>query len=276
MAAVALMLAVSSNPVQAQLGGALKSVKNAAEATVKSGADNAKEAAAATQQTATQQAEQLSEDPAVQQAAEQAESPTIASASPAAAQTKGGLTDSKTYPADTDEGVVINGVRWATRNVGEPGKFAAKPSDAGMMYKWNSNKPVPATGDVQWDDSAPPAGEKWTNSPCPAGWRPPTMDEAKKLFDNKKVSSAWTTMNGVAGRTYTDIATGATMFVPATGWRLNGEGKLAQDGKRAWNWTGTEHSKEAAWHWGFDNLNDFEWRGGVDRKCAEAIRAVKN
>ena len=38
--------------------------------------------------------------------------------------------------APTD-GVVINGVRWATRNVDKPGTFAANPEDAGMLYQWN-------------------------------------------------------------------------------------------------------------------------------------------
>ena len=38
----------------------------------------------------------------------------------------------------TDLGVVINGVKWATRNVAAPGKFATSPEDAGMFYQWNA------------------------------------------------------------------------------------------------------------------------------------------
>jgi len=37
----------------------------------------------------------------------------------------------------TDAGVIINGIKWATRNVDMPGTFAANPEDAGMFYQWD-------------------------------------------------------------------------------------------------------------------------------------------
>ena len=40
----------------------------------------------------------------------------------------------------TDEGVVINGIRWATRNVDAPGTFTENPEDFGMLYQWNRKK----------------------------------------------------------------------------------------------------------------------------------------
>jgi len=36
-----------------------------------------------------------------------------------------------------ETGVVINGVKWATRNVDKPGTFVANPEDFGMLYQWN-------------------------------------------------------------------------------------------------------------------------------------------
>jgi len=36
-------------------------------------------------------------------------------------------------PNQIDEGVVINGIRWATRNVDAPGTFVDNPEDAGMF-----------------------------------------------------------------------------------------------------------------------------------------------
>ena len=36
-------------------------------------------------------------------------------------------------PNQTDAGVVIDGIRWATRNVDAPGTFAENPEDAGMF-----------------------------------------------------------------------------------------------------------------------------------------------
>ena len=44
--------------------------------------------------------------------------------------------DNKKDPLIYDEGVIINGVKWATRNVATLGTFAAKPEDAGMFYQW--------------------------------------------------------------------------------------------------------------------------------------------
>jgi len=48
--------------------------------------------------------------------------------------------DKKKDPLTYDEGVVINGVKWATRNVAAPGTFAANPQDAGMFYQWNRKR----------------------------------------------------------------------------------------------------------------------------------------
>ena len=60
------------------------------------------------------------------------------------AKGKGAESTVKATPTDPlthDAGVVINGITWATRNVDEPGKFAARPEDAGMYYQWNSKIP---------------------------------------------------------------------------------------------------------------------------------------
>ena len=63
-------------------------------------------------------------------------------------------------PLISDAGVVINGVKWATRNVGEPGKFVANIEDAGMLYQWNrkigwsSTDPMKdSNGGANWDST---------------------------------------------------------------------------------------------------------------------------
>jgi hypothetical protein len=38
--------------------------------------------------------------------------------------------------ATIDEGVMINGVKWATRNLAAHGKFADKPEDRGALFQW--------------------------------------------------------------------------------------------------------------------------------------------
>jgi len=118
-----------------------------------------------------------------------------------------------------DEGVIINGVKWATRNVAAPGTFAAKPEDSGMFYQWNRKKAWPTTGDVTgWNEGfyKTPIGTTWekSNDPSPAGWRVPTIEELQKLLDTNKVSRVRTTQNGIDGRIFTDKATGKDIFLP--------------------------------------------------------------
>jgi len=133
-----------------------------------------------------------------------------------------------------DIGVVINGVRWATRNV-DHRSFASRPEDSGSyMYMWDGemggtperNGLGPLMGNYAWETyvrilgwGSYHRGEVWRpeNDPSPPGWRLPTEHEIRSLLDKDKVSSEWMTLNGVQGRRYTDIATGATIFLPAAG-----------------------------------------------------------
>ena len=121
----------------------------------------------------------------------------------------------------TDQGVVINGVKWATRNVDKPGTFAAKSEDVGMFYQWNRKIAWIATGSVTDWDSSIPSGTDWytVSDPSPTGWHVPTFDEIKTLLDSKKVFHTWTIENGICGRKFTDKSTGNSIFLPAAGYR---------------------------------------------------------
>jgi len=130
----------------------------------------------------------------------------------------------------TDRGVVINGVKWATRNVAVPGTFAAKPEDAGSFYQWNRKVSWPATGEEvssNWDSSRQ-SGKAWkkSNDPSPAGWRVPTGGEFLSLLDKKKVDYERTTINGVMGGKFTDKETGNSIFLPGAGFRYGRNGEL--------------------------------------------------
>ena len=121
-----------------------------------------------------------------------------------------------------DEGVVINGVRWATRNVAEPGRFAINPEDPGMFYQWNRKTAWSATAAYipNWNTSYP-AGDIWeeANDPSPAGWHVPTVNDFQKLLDRSKVDDEWCTENGINGRRFTDKESGKSIFLPAAGRR---------------------------------------------------------
>jgi len=121
-------------------------------------------------------------------------------------------------PQARNDGVVINGIMWATRNVDEAGTFAPTPESAGKFYQWNRKKAYSATYKTitDWDDTTP-EGTEWgkANDPSPAGWRVPTIAEIETLFDTTKVSHEFTKQNGVFGRKLTDKLTGNSIFIPA-------------------------------------------------------------
>jgi len=75
-------------------------------------------------------------------------------------------------PLTYDEGVVINGVKWATRNVDEVGTFASTPESYGKFYQWNRKIAWNTTDRIVigWNNTAPD-GTEWTkiNDPSPTG-----------------------------------------------------------------------------------------------------------
>ena len=154
----------------------------------------------------------------------------------------------------TADYVLINGVRWATRNVDAPGTFAASPESTGMFYQWNRRKAWAASGEKvpgwppnwagwegwSWDHSNPGA-TTWevANDPSPAGYRVPTYAEILSLIDTEKVSRTWTTQNGVNGRRFTDIATGNNIFLPTAGFRHGYDGTLYYPNDYGQYWSST-------------------------------------
>ena len=132
------------------------------------------------------------------------------------------------YDPFYDEGIVINGIKWATRNVAAPGTFAAMPESSGMFYQrnrkigWSTTDPmINSNGDTVWNRSGNDYIFAWekSNDPSPIGWRVPTGVEVQSLLDTDKVTSVWTTENGIRGRRFTDRTSGNSLFLPAVGYR---------------------------------------------------------
>jgi len=107
-------------------------------------------------------------------------------------------TEDECQSFDNPQGVVINGVRWATRNVGAPGTFVSSPCDYGEFYQFNKG-----TTDFLLNDdySVYANSDSWlpANDPSPAGWRVPTLDEIQKLLDTNYVTYEWINNNGLIG-----------------------------------------------------------------------------
>jgi len=179
----------------------------------------------------------------------------------------------------TDKGVVINGVKWATRNVDTPGTFAAKPESAGQFYQWNSGKAWAATGESVngWNNSEI-LGATWekANDPSPASWRVPALGEIQKLLDKEKVNNEWITVNGVNGRKLTDKATGNSIFLPAVGYRNPGDGTLNSVDRYGGYWSSTPDDSHGIFSYVFHSGNSNWWKYyNYPRIFGFSIRPVK-
>jgi len=186
---------------------------------------------------------------------------------------KSGSSESNT--STTDVGVLINGVRWATRNVNTPGTFTNNNYDAGYFYQWNSNVGWPSTGAIgsitatdgttTWNSSwaggytTPSATDTWTstNDPSPQGWRVPTLTEIRTLVDATKVTAIWTTQNGVYGERFTDKTTGNTLFLSASGYRYHGDGALSLTGSNGFYWSSSALTEDLAHFLGISKTSAF-------------------
>ena len=154
------------------------------------------------------------------------------------------------------EYVIINEVKWAICNLDAPETFAAKPEDSGMFYQrgctygWSTTDPViNSDGFPGWKINPTSTGP----TPCPAGWRAPTLEEIDKLKDKSKVRSEWTTENGVSGRRFTDIASGNSIFLPALGYRDHYSGGLSYEGRHGYYWSSTLGTNDTYALWFSEN-----------------------
>jgi hypothetical protein len=144
--------------------------------------------------------------------------------------------------------VAINGVIWATRNVGNPGEFTDDPADEGLLYQFNRKVGYPSTGVAEAPAITPPANWPATpyvndqtdwlpeNDPCPAGWRVPTEAELTSMWQNgifykDPWQSGFARAGLIAGispeagaAAIAEDMRGA-IFIPYNGWRTDtGEG----------------------------------------------------
>ena len=171
----------------------------------------------------------------------------------------------------TDDGVVINGVRWATRNVDKPGTFTANPEDFGGLYQWNR-------GTTDWEEDWNGNGASvWqlSNNPCPAGWRVPTQKELESLAH----ASVAATVNGVNGRLFSDISEGndgsVTLFLPAAGYRLlYGYDAKNSVGSHGYYWSSTDYGATVAFRLRFDLTTQVTAFSINSRAVASSVRCV--
>ena len=178
----------------------------------------------------------------------------------------------------SDKGVVINGYRWATRNVAAPGTFADKLESTGMYYLWDRNVGWSATDPIQSSD-----GSAWINynsslssywkdenNPCPKGWFVPSRNIFDQLID---AGFTWTTVNKVGGLL---LGSGDdTIFLPAAGLRLgDSDGKLYNVGTSGGYWSSMQYDKYNAYSLVFFGNDPYSGHH-TSKSSGRSVRCVK-
>jgi uncharacterized protein (TIGR02145 family) len=174
----------------------------------------------------------------------------------------------------TDTGVVINGIRWATRNVDAPGTFTKNPEDFGMLFQWNRRQGLSAEDNNARDwNSFIPTGTAWyaENDPCPPGWRVPTREELQRLAD---AFNFWTTLNGVSGSIFLDTADNQ-IFLPAAGSR-NVDGTRNSESINFWGFysSATQRNEIHSFRLQFSRHRDAWVHGDSSRVGGFPVRCV--
>jgi uncharacterized protein (TIGR02145 family) len=142
-----------------------------------------------------------------------------------------------------NEGVVINGVKWATRNVDTPGTFTKNPEDYGVYYTWDEAQNV-----------------------CPLGWRVPTLEEIESLLS---VENNWITLNGINGRQFS--SSNVSLFFPAAGFRYYNDSISNNVGTEGGYWSSTATTDNGH---GLGFYHEFaDWTIG-SRKSFQCVRCV--
>jgi Bacterial surface proteins containing Ig-like domains len=173
------------------------------------------------------------------------------------------------------EGVRINDIVWAERNVNEFGTFVENIEDYGLFYQWDRAKAWPITEPAEnWVYEPMGEGENWQseNDPCPQGWRIPTYAEFQDLLFDENVDREWIEQNGVNGYRFMDKTTGAFIFLPAAGYRHFGTGMPLTQGEGGYYWSETAVSAVDAWFMSFNS--NYSGQYDNNRNYGYTIRCV--
>ena len=206
-----------------------------------------------------------------------------------------------TIPQAIDLGLP-SGVKWASFNLG-----AMRPEEYGDYYAWGETEPYYNSIDpfvwkegkeagynwasYRWCNGSSESLTKYDSSDLvtlePADdaahvylggkWRMPTEDEWDELRDN--CSFTPTTRNGVSGMLVTGLNsgyTGASIFLPATGFMVNTT--LYSPGESAYYWAADNNTtiKKNAKYNAFDPGKTYLSFGWTDRCHGHAIRPVSD
>jgi uncharacterized protein (TIGR02145 family) len=203
------------------------------------------------------------------------------------------------------EGVLINGVKWATRNLASQGTFVEKQEDYGTLFQWgrkgdgHENRtsvtiagPI-STLDANGQVTGAAIGKFITNSTDPYDWRSPQLNTlwnsgtetapVKTANDPcptgwrlptqteqqslLAAGSEWDNLNG--GRVFGTAPN--QIFLPAAGYRLRGDGGVYDTDRLGFYWSSSVYDVGA--HVLPFNDEDVNM-GHDDRACGFSVRCV--
>lgn len=186
-----------------------------------------------------------------------------------------------------------SGTLWATTNVG-----ATAPEEYGDYFAWGETAPKEwyDWSTYKWCDGSYKTLTKYCNNSSygyngfvdnkteldPAddaayvnwgsGWRMPSLAQIQELIDN--CTWQWTTRNGVNGQLLTSNINGASLFLPAAGYRRNGG--LYTLGSYGYYWSRTLYGSDPnfAYDLGFYSGSVY-WSFNWYRNYGLSVRAVR-
>ena len=188
--------------------------------------------------------------------------------------------------------LIVNGVCWARANSDNYSRICPNPWDLGYMYAWNKlEKAWASTGTLSdWSTASPNYSATWTNgTPCPAGWRLPTVQDFRNLSTTSQTAGGtWIDGQargfpaGVAGRLFgynTLLCTTSDMtgcvFLPVAGYRENTTSVTSSTS--ALYWSGEQNSLATGNYFSFSSSSTIvevaqKW-AAMSIRCVQDVAA---
>ncbi|MBR5323603.1 MAG: SUMF1/EgtB/PvdO family nonheme iron enzyme [Muribaculaceae bacterium] len=162
-------------------------------------------------------------------------------------------------------------VKWATCNVG-----ANTPEEYGDYFAWGETTTKSPYSDTNYKYSLNPSTLPLSADAAHVNWggkwRMPTKAEYDELMSITNCTWIWTTQKGVSGYKVTSNVNGNTIFLPAAGFRDNGD--LYDAGSHGYYWLSSLYTGISCYACSvFFNSVNVDWDGN-DRCNGQSVRAV--
>lgn len=181
-----------------------------------------------------------------------------------------------------------SGTLWATTNVG-----ADTPEDYGYYFAWGEVEPKSIYSYSTYFDSVNGSAYNFKKYNIDGGtthleldleddaaymnwgegWRMPNLAQIQELYNSNYVTTEWVTQKGKNGRLITSKSNGASLFLPAVGYRYYGYLYDADSMGYYWSRSLSTSYSDYAWGMNLDSRNN--WWHGRTREHGQSVRPVR-